>query len=254
MARRAYRQRVGHDVNYLAMTGILSAHEMVGGHHALPASQIADLSGAMSAAMGVCAALFARTSTGKGRVLDISLTESAMAMWAPMLSGFMANGKTPTPGGELLTGGSSLYGTYECRDGQFIALGVIEPKFQSALKALVGDLSRENLEETFRTKPRDYWVSVLTDACVSPVLSVNEVPHHPHHVARKIIDSGFVQPPIGRNDGHPSQLGEDGKDILLECGFSLRNSHTSGGRCIVGKTLRKHHFHAKDRAACFHEL
>jgi alpha-methylacyl-CoA racemase len=215
-----WSQRVGHDLNYVGLSGILSGQKITDDGIALPAAQLADMGGALSAAMGICAALYERQRTGRGRILDISLAESAMSIWAPMITGFNAQGREPKPGREILTGGSSVYGTFECSDGKWISVGIIEPKFQQALKSVCGSLERSKLKEFFLQKPRDHWVDLLENACTAPVLGVCELAEHPQHKARGAIQDGYVRPPFGSISGSVPALGANTVEILEDCSLS----------------------------------
>jgi len=215
-----WAHRVGHDINYIGLAGVLGAQGVgIEGHH-LPAVQIADLGGALSAATSICGALVAQARKGEGRILDISLTEGAMALYAPMLVGLDAEQRAAKPGNEMFTGGASMYGTYRCSDDQWVAVGALEPKFQAEVMALSGGLDRDSLTALFESKPRDHWVEVLAGACVTPVLTVQEVAMHPQIRARRCFEGGQVHPPVGRSVGPVPGLGEHTHVILAAQGFS----------------------------------
>ncbi|MEC7985615.1 MAG: CaiB/BaiF CoA-transferase family protein [Myxococcota bacterium] len=214
------RDRVGHDINYIAEVGILAAQSRGEHGYAIPSTQIADMGGALCAALNIAAALYERTNTGLGRVLDISLTEAALSLYAPMLTGLMAEGRSAEPGGELLTGGATIYGTYRCADGKWLAVGAVEPKFQAKIRALAGTLNRESLRTLFQSKNREYWLDILGDACVSPVLEAPEVQKSPWIHSRNLIQEGEIRPPNGRFGQTIPQLGENSIQILKEGGFS----------------------------------
>ncbi|MAA79160.1 MAG: CoA transferase, partial [Deltaproteobacteria bacterium] len=172
-----FRGRVGHDINYLAETGILAGNRVDNDGHALSSVQIADMAGALQASFQVAMALYARERNGLGRILDISLTESALAMYVPMLTGLLAEGRDAKEGREFLSGGASYYGTYRCKDGKYVAVGAVEEKFQAKLREKAGLLTRESLSAMFMQQPRDFWGDYFHDACVSPVLQATELEH-----------------------------------------------------------------------------
>lgn len=124
------RDAAGHDLNYLAMAGALDLNGEAGRPPAIPNFQIADLAGgAMQAAMGVLLALLARERTGEGQFVDVSMTRGA----AEMLAVAFANPAGATRGAGILSGAYACYNVYRCRDGRFIAVGALEPKFWAAL-------------------------------------------------------------------------------------------------------------------------
>jgi alpha-methylacyl-CoA racemase len=211
-----WADRPGHDVNYLGVTGALG---MSASAAPLPL-QVADLNGAFSAAFGIAAALYARERHGRGRVLDISLTESALAGMAPFIAGATSGGRDPAPSGEILTGGVPVYGIYTCQDGRRVTVGALEPKFQAAL-AEHSEVSDDALRALFLTRPRDAWVELLAGACVGPVLTPTEAAAHPHLAARGAFErlghTSFVRPPLGAMPRGPTPaLGEHTSDVLAE--------------------------------------
>lgn len=222
-----WAQRPGHDINYLALSGALSGAPVTARGHALYALQLCDLSGSYAAAMGVCAALFERERArgrgerAAGRVLDVSLTEAALALSAAPLYGFGNRGEEPRAQGELLNGGVDPYRAYECADGAWITLGALEPKFLQAARAALGpDPAR--WEESFRAAPLAEWVERLAGACAAPVLSYAEVLSHPQHAARGAVardeqGRAWVRAPLYSGPLRPApSLGEHTRDVLTE--------------------------------------
>ena len=128
-----WSNRPGHDLNYLSITGVLSAQAQTSKGISIPAVQIADMCGSLTGAMSICAALVKRFRFGVGQVLDISLTDSALALAAPVLAGAIGENRGLRPGEEVLSGGASFYRNYCCSDGGWVAVGAIEPKFQKYL-------------------------------------------------------------------------------------------------------------------------
>lgn len=219
-----WADRPGHDVNYVGVTGILTAAAPSGDAFAPLPLQLADLGGAQIAALGACAALFARERTGKGRVLDISLTEAALATAMVAVPAASVAGD-PVPGGDLLTGGVPIYGIYQCADGRYITVGAVEPKFQAAVSAGLGaPTSRPDMIEAFRRLPRDEWVERLADACTGPALRFSEVADFPVFRDRgavvRLAGASWVRPPFGTDIlGDPPRLGEHSDVVLREAGI-----------------------------------
>jgi alpha-methylacyl-CoA racemase len=185
-------------------------------------------------AFAMVAALLSVQRGGKGRVIDCAMTEGA-ALIGALTYGMKAAGLwTGERESNLLDGGSPTYGVYRCSDGRFIAIGAIEPQFQAPLfkgLALVPPVTREEIAAVIATRTRDEWVAHFagTDACVAPVLDLEEAPVHPHNIARRsFLDlDGVFQPapapryvasPLDRPDP-PRKPGEDGEDILHELGY-----------------------------------
>lgn len=221
-----WSSRPGHDLNYVGLAGMLGFSTPTPEAPAVPPLQAADLGGALVAAFGVCAALVARASTGRGRVLDVSLTEAALSMMAPHIATLTADGREPRPGGEMLTGALPIYGTYRCADGRMLTVGALEPQFQAALSAQVGPVDQASLRAAFAARPRDAWVELLAGACVGPVLLPSELADHPHFRARGAVRrlgrTSFVRPPLAPSDWRPgavARLGEHTDAILDEAGL-----------------------------------
>jgi alpha-methylacyl-CoA racemase len=233
-----WAQRPGHDLNYLSVAGALAgvSHDDEG--HAIYALQISDLSGAMVAAMGICAALFERArsstqeATQRGRVLDISLCESALALSAPLFFG-LQNGspkREPHPRGEVLNGGIPSYRTYRCADGRWLSLGALEPKFLNRVQSILG-ADPATWADVFLTAPLSSWVETLSDACSAPVLSYAELIEHPQHQSRGSIqrdetDLCWIRAPFSSTPLQPPpRLGEHTWEILESTFSSERIAH-----------------------------
>ena len=182
-----WSQRVGHDLNYAGLAGVLAAAPG-GPPPAAPPVQASDFAGAYLAATRICAALFHRQRTGEGSVLDIALADGALSLMAPFVTTVTGQDREPHPGGEELTGGLSVYRCYTCSDGRHLTVAPLEPRFQAVLREHVGDdLSASALERVFATRPRDEWVQLLEDACVGPALTPRELAAHPHWEARDAL-------------------------------------------------------------------
>lgn len=195
-----YSQRGGHDLNYQALAGVLS---ISGGQSPPnPPIQIADTAaGSYAAAMLILAALLERERSGRGRHVDVSMSEQLLPLLTPLYSSTQAESRDPVSDRELLSGGAPCYRIYRTADGQSVSIGALEPKFWQALvvaiglphladqNQLVGPRAQEitaELARTFASKTRDEWNSVFAkiDACAEPVLSFSEVRAHPQWKAR----------------------------------------------------------------------
>ena len=240
-------QAAGHDINYIAISGALHAIGQGEGGPVVPLNLVGDFGGgAMMLAFGiVCGLLEARTS-GKGQVVDAAMTDGS-ALLMSMIYGLKAMGQwSGDRGANLLDGGAHFYDTYECLDGTFVAVGAIEPKFYSLLLATCGieddeagthmdpsgwPAMKKKVAAALKTKTRQEWCELLegTDACLSPILTMDEAPHHPHNKAREtFVDvGGVVQPaPAPRFSRTkpqirrpPARPGADHEDILRDWGL-----------------------------------
>lgn len=243
-----YAHAAGHDINYIALSGVLHTVGRAGEKPLPPVNYIGDFGGGgMMLAFGMVAALLAAQRDGTGQVIDCAMTDGA-ALLAGMTWGFHAMGVwQDQPGVNKLDGGAPYYDTYTCSDGKFISIGSIEPQFYALLRAKTGldadpefdaqdDVDRwpshkQKLTELFASKTRDEWCAVMemTDICFAPVLSLTEAPHHPHNVERKtFIDvGGAVMPaPAPRYSVTEADMprpapaiGADGDAILGELGW-----------------------------------
>ncbi|HNX71182.1 CaiB/BaiF CoA transferase family protein, partial [Rivihabitans pingtungensis] len=204
---------VGHDINYLALSGAL--HSIGGaGQPMPPLNLVADCGGgAMLLALGVLAARLHASQTGRGQVVDAAMTDGS-ALLMSMIYTLHAMGEwRGQREANLLDGGAHFYGTYCCADGKWLAVGAIEPQFYAALLKALGiddpafqaqwdrahwPALRAKLAQVFAQKPRDAWCALLegSDACVSPVLDLDEAPRHAHNQSRQtFIELGGVTQP-----------------------------------------------------------
>ena len=236
----------GHDINYVALSGMLHAMGRKDGPPAPPLNLVGDFGGGgMLLAFGVlCAVLEARQS-GQGQVVDAAMTDGA-ALLGSMIYGLRAHEMwSDRREANLLDGGAPFYDTYACGDGKFIALGAIEPQFYSQLLVLAGadDPAFEKqwresrwpelkgkFAALFATRTRDEWCRLLegSDACFAPVLDMAEAPRHPHNAARGtfVEVDGVTQPaPAPRFSRTPPAVpeavvpAEDGAAILADWGL-----------------------------------
>ena len=237
----------GHDINYLSLSGALHAIGEPGGKPVVPLNLVADCGGgAMLLVVGVLAALLEARSSGQGQVVDAAMTDGS-ALLMTMMYTLKAMGEwTQQRGSNLLDGGAHFYDTYRCADGKYISIGPIEPQFYALFLDKTGladpDFSQQwdrarwpelkvRLAAHLATRSRDAWCALLegTDACVAPVLDMDEAPEHPHNRARGtfIEVGGVVQPaPAPRFSRstpakpRPPLAGATGEDVLADWGFS----------------------------------
>lgn len=223
----------GHDINYLALTGLLHGIGEPDRTPRPPMNLIADYAGGgMMLAFGMVAALLDVQRGAGGRVIDAAMTDGA-ALIGSLVFGLKAAGAwSGGRGGNLLDGGDPLYRCYRCADGKYLALGALEPQFRKALLdgLDLSEATHEGVAAVIATRTRDDWAAHFAgmDACVAPVLDMDEAPAHAHNMARGTFKAvgGMVQPmPAPRYaDPHPQpepprQEGEDGAAILRDLGF-----------------------------------
>lgn len=195
--------RAGHDITYLAISGLLHGIGPADGPPVPPINYVADFGGgAMFLATGLLAALLHARATGEGQVVDAAMTEGAAYLGSMTRTFFALGGWKDARGANLLDGGAPNYRCYECEDGRYVAVGALEPQFWA--EVLTGlELDPETtpspyepaqwerctsvIAARFATRTRDEWAAVFegTDACVAPVLTLDEAPTHPHNAARR---------------------------------------------------------------------
>ncbi|MFB7399281.1 CaiB/BaiF CoA transferase family protein [Streptomyces rubiginosohelvolus] len=205
--------RAGHDIAYIALTGTLSMIGRPDEPPTVPANLVGDYAGgSLYLVVGVLAALQHARAHGEGQVVDAAIVDGA-AHLATMIHGMLAAGSwQDRRGANLLDGGCPFYGTYATSDGGHMAVGPLEGQFYAEFARLLGiaeafpdrwDLARWDelraaVTERFLTRTRAEWTEVFagTDACVAPVLSLGEAPHHPHLAARStfVEHGGRTQP------------------------------------------------------------
>jgi alpha-methylacyl-CoA racemase len=198
-------QWAGHDLNYLAVGGYLSCsgRDPEGGP-ALPGATVADSAGGgMQAVIAILAALVARNATGDGATLDVSIADGVVALMSLNVDEYLATGDVPGPRHSLLTGRYACYDVYPCADGEWLAVGAIEPHFYANLCRALGceqwiahqtddgvqDRIRADFRAAFAAKPRDVWVAELgpADTCVSEVATVPDVVRDEHLRSRDVF-------------------------------------------------------------------
>ncbi len=217
----------GHDIDYIALAGVLDGIGRAGERPVPPSNLVGDFGGGgMLLLVGVLAALLVVKSGGSGQVVDAAMVDGA-ALLSTMLWSFKASGLLrPERGTNLLDTGAPFYEVYECADGRHVAVGALEPQFHAALCRVMGlaedelppQMDRASWPETkrrfaeiFATRKRDEWVARAAaehgDACLAPVLSLDEAALHPHNRARGtfLVSNGVTQPaPAPRFSGTPA--------------------------------------------------
>jgi crotonobetainyl-CoA:carnitine CoA-transferase CaiB-like acyl-CoA transferase len=236
-----YRDLVGHDINYIATAGVLSMLGRPGQPPTIPHNLVADYAGGgMHGAIGVLAALVARSQTGRGQYVDVSMMDGSLSLLAQAFSAFFAGGKLPQRGETIFDGGIPNYNVYLTKDGKYITIAAIEPWFFANLCRALGredfiahefDSSKRAeiarvFSETFKTKTRDEWFAILTrnDICAGRMLTLDEVPSDPQVLAREMIVE--VEGPGGRK--------------IKQVGVSLKFSDTPGSIRSLAPQLGQH--------------
>lgn len=234
--------RAGHDLNYLALAGVLEQSGSADEVHPL-GIQVADIAGgALYAALGITSALWRRERTGLGAKIDISMTEGALSLGLMAVATMRASGQAPARGQEMLSGGVPCYGVYTTQDGRQLSVGSLEPKFWGKLVEALGvpELAtdglatgergqqvRQRLADIFSAQPLACWVERLSalDACVEPVLTLDEVLESELFKARRVFFelSGVTHTrtpltPLERAHQAPAALGEHTAELLTELG------------------------------------
>ncbi|XP_065200954.1 alpha-methylacyl-CoA racemase-like [Planococcus citri] len=242
-----FSSMAGHDINYLAITGLLSMYGWRG-KYPIPPSNFSEFAGgSLICVLGILLALFERTKTGTGQVIDSNITEgiSYVGSWLMKSKNTFF---TESRGNNLLDGGTHFYDVYETKDGKFMAVGALEPQFYNELIVKLdfspeelpqlGDFeeSRIKLQNKFKQKTQEEWCEVfdLSDACVTPVLTLEEASKHQHNSDRKSFlrdcDGDIMplpaprlqkNPPKMDNFQLPSPLGEHTIEVLSELGYSI---------------------------------
>jgi crotonobetainyl-CoA:carnitine CoA-transferase CaiB-like acyl-CoA transferase len=204
-----YARLAGHDVNYMALGGVLSLNLPI-----IPGVQIADLvGGSMEAVTQILLALLARNQTGEGRFIDVSMYAGVKSLLTIPLSDWLDTGHEPTAGNEVLSGRYACYSLYQAADGRWLAVGALEPKFWSELCRRLGaedliarqfedppDDVKQRIASIFRTRAAKDWFEELrdTDCCVTLVRTISEV-------ATEMSEPAGPPPPT---------LGQHTRDIL----------------------------------------
>src|SRR5271166_5298224 len=208
-------QAAGHDLNYLALSGVLSLSQRPGDAPIVPPTVLGDAGGALGLAFGIMSGVFAASRTGRGAVVDCAIVDvvaalSGIALWA------RARGMVDAPRPSIFYD-SPFYDAYLCADGRYVTIGALEPQFYALLIEKLGladvdpktqyDMNlwpglKARLRDVFRTKPSADWRALLegSDVCFAPVLTIAEAAAHPHNAAR----GTYRREPDGRLDSAPA--------------------------------------------------
>ena len=257
-----YRDRAGHDLNYMGFAGAASITGPRGGPPIVPGVQVSDIGGgALMGVAGVLAALFDRERTGRGRFVDASMMDGAFSWLSMHLGAFLADGEIPEPSAMRLSGAHACYRIYGTKDGKHLTVGALEPQFWQALCEAVGlpdlihrqygpleeqDDVANRLQAVLLTKTRDEWVAELSDleACVGPVNDFAEAVRDPHVRARDLVAAvdgvevgpgpplKFVPPAEAALRPAPG-MGADTDALLSEIGLSGEEIQGLRGRGVI---------------------
>jgi len=238
--------RAGHDINYIALAGVLHAFGRKGEAPVPPLNLIGDFGGGgMLLGFGVACALIEAARSGRGQVVDAAMVEGA-SLLAAMFSGFLKAGTwSETRGDNILDTGAPWYDVYETKDGKYVSIGAIEARFFEELiqRLKLGAVApqherarwpemRAMFAKAFKSKTRDEWCKVFegSDACFAPVLSWSEARRDPHNVSRKSffelagVEQPSPAPRFSRTPGEvrraPPERGDGGAAALTDWGFS----------------------------------
>ncbi len=245
-----YRDRAGHDINYVGYAGVGDQIGAENGPPVIPNFQIADLlGGSLAPVMGILAALLDARASGKGRYVDCAMADAVLAHAVLPLSGLIEEGKPPERGAATLSGALPGYNVYRTRDQRYLAVGALEKKFWENLCDALGcpELKPDHagrgerarraklrLAEIFAAQDRSYWVERLADkdCCVSPILTIEEALRDEQFRARGMVLKDSRGEPIGialplqmseftfSVDRGPPGRGEHTDEILREAGYS----------------------------------
>lgn len=259
------RDQVGHDVNYLAYSGVLDLIGEAGRPPFIPGIQVADIAaGGMNAATGIVLALYAREKTGKGQYIDISMTDGMTGFLAAQLYFLQRSGEFPKRGDMILSHRYACYNTYETADSRYISIGAVEHRFWKQLCEILNlpeyipcqynDTRRQEIIESvrgiFRQKTLREWESILADSdtCWAPVRTLEEVLDAPLFRQRQMVKE--LKTPDGRKSialGVPIKLsdtpgsirtppvsfGENTGDILGEIGYTAEEIRTLEKKGVI---------------------
>jgi len=230
------KDRAGHDINYLALSGLASFSGRKETGPVLSGTQIAEVAGGSHhAVMAILAAVIERSRTGEGQYLDISMSDAAMALTTMFGANALASGKDPQCGEEMLNGGL-FYDYYETADGRHLSVGSLEPNFAMGLLQQLGlefwmskiadqrpetqDGLRAAIAEKIKSRPLSEWQEVFSesDVCVEPVLTMSEALAHPHFQAR------------GMQTQAVDEVGQSIPQIDSPFSFARKETHQAGKR------------------------
>ncbi|MFL5819354.1 MAG: CaiB/BaiF CoA transferase family protein [Solirubrobacteraceae bacterium] len=234
-----YRERSGHDLNYIGLVGLLGLTGERGGPPIQPGGQIADIGGgALMAAFGILAALRERDRSGHGQLVDVSMADGALAWLAMVAARYLCDDVVPRRGDPELAGRLICYRPYACADG-WVTLGALEPKFWQAWCRGVGreDLvaaqfqapgsdAHAEVERIFLERTREQWRAFASehDCCLEPVLELDEALNSALVAAREMV----------------VELEQPGAGVVRQLGVPVKLSRTPGGLRQPGPVLGEH--------------
>jgi len=241
-------ERAGHDINYIALAGVLGAIGRAGEAPVPPLNLVGDFGGGgLMLAFGIACGVIEARASGRGQVIDAAMVDGA-SLLTSMFSGLLADGQWHDRRGvNVLDSGAPWYDSYATQDGQHVAIGAIESRFYAELIERLGLAGeslptqhdrtrwpelRERFAAVFRSKTRAEWCTVFegSDACFAPVLGFAEAREHPHNLARgRSIEVGGIEQPApaplfartpGAIRGGPPERGAMGREALVDWGFT----------------------------------
>jgi alpha-methylacyl-CoA racemase len=236
-----YRKRACHDLNCLALAGLLDLNGQPDETPAMSALPWVDMVAGLWTALGVVVALLARQRGGPGQYLDISMLDSVTGLMHVPVSEWLAAGIPPQRGKTFLSGELACYNVYQTADGRYVTLGALESQFWKDFCTAVGREDwvgrhrsqdqaglRAEVVALFRTQPQAYWVKLFAgrDCCCEPVLAVDEAFAHPQVVQRGLLREGWLATPLtaaGAKSAPAPQLGQHTAEILAELGYSAED-------------------------------
>lgn len=255
-----YREHAGHDLDYMALGGAMGlAGPADRAPQVLPV-QVADIGGSLWALTAILAALHARHATGRGRFLDVSMTDGVTGFLTAALAPHLGGGAPPPKrGNDVLTGGQASYQVYATQDGRFLAAAPLEPKFWLAFCQKMGrpDWAKRQFDpklqaevaDAFLTRTRAEWEAHFagSEACVEPVLAPDELAAHPLHQARGLV----LDTPSGRRMRTPVRhaeapmpgpaplLGEHSREAAAQAGLAPDTIERLFAAKVLAESIRK---------------
>jgi crotonobetainyl-CoA:carnitine CoA-transferase CaiB-like acyl-CoA transferase len=261
-----YRLRAGHDANYLSVAGLLGVNGARGGPPVLSGVQLADLAGgSLHAVIGVLLALQARERTGEGQMVDVSMMDGSLALMYVPFASYLANGAQPERGNEGLSGRYACYQIYETKDGRYLSLGALEPKFwENACRVLgredfIGQCFKSSAQEemiaafrdTFKTRAAADWLAAFdeVDTCVALINDIAEMIDDPQVRHRGLIaeiehptegNLKQIAPTVklsatpGAIQSPPPLLGQHTRAILSAIGYDADTIDTLAEQGVIG--------------------
>jgi len=261
-----YAGRPAHDLDFEALAGILSVTGSEDRHPVIPGVPIADLASAFNAAFSILAALRRRDATGKGEFVDVSIFDTAVSLMVLNFARYLGTGEIPVPGETLVTGQWPFYNVYETKDGRWLSVAAVEPKFWTRLVAVLGLAEFEGdqfadeptrsraiaaFRAAFRGRTLDEWKSVLgkKDIPWAPVQTLPEVVRDPQLLARgMLVDADLGRLGTRKVLGHPAKIeglprsasghvpakGEHTAEVLKSLGYTAADISRLRKRGVVG--------------------